>query len=56
MQKEVFAVRLDKQTRAALEAAALGSDTKPRTLAQRLIGDGLKRSGYLPKARPTARA
>lgn len=53
MQKEVYAVRLSAQQRAALEAAAAGKQIKPRTLAQMFIDSGLQREGYLPKARRT---
>jgi hypothetical protein len=44
-----YAVRIKPETRRALEAAALGKQTKPRTLAAQLIADGLARAGYLPK-------
>lgn len=59
MRADVYPVRITKQTRAALEAAALGKQMKPRTLAQLLIDVGLQREGYLPKAprsRPAAQA
>lgn len=45
----VYAVRLDKKTRLALDAAAIGGNTRPRTLAARLIAQGLQRQGYLPR-------
>lgn len=56
MRKQVYAVRLSEQQRRALEAAAAGKQTKPRTLAQMLISDGLMRAGYLPKTRQVAQA
>lgn len=57
MRKQVYAVRLDEQTKSALAAAAAGKQVKPRTLAQQMIADGLKRAGYLPKVtRQAARA
>jgi hypothetical protein len=49
MSTEVIAIRLTASQRAALEAAAAGSGTKPRTLAQRWIEAGLQRGGFLPK-------
>ncbi len=42
-----LSVRLDDQTRHALEAAAQRDDRKTRALARLLIREGLARRGYL---------
>lgn len=53
MRKEVYAVRVAKQSRLALDAAAISAGIKPRTLAALILDEGLQRRGYLPRSRRT---
>ncbi len=43
----VITLRIDAQTKRALEAAAKRDDRKPTALARLLVKDGLKKRGYL---------
>jgi hypothetical protein len=47
MQMENMSLRLDEQTRHALEAAAQRDSRKPAALARLLISEGLRRRGIL---------
>ena len=47
MQMDGLSVRIDDQTKRALEAEAQRADRKPRALARVLIREGLERRGYL---------
>ncbi len=47
MQMDGLSVRIDDQTKRALEAEAQRDNRKPRALARLLIREGLERRGYL---------
>jgi len=47
--------RVDPEIKAALERAAVADGRSVSAMVERLLAEGLRRRGYLPKASPQAR-